>query len=105
VEGHTDDLASASPQFPTHWHLSSARAIAALRYLVEVAGLESERVSAAGYADTHPLVPNDSPEHRAANRRVEFVYQLDRPLAAPEAPRETWVPASRSWSTQGDTGH
>ncbi len=101
VEGHTDDLDDASARFPTHWHLSTARAIAALRYLVEEAGIPRERVSAAGFADTRPLFPNDSPEHRAANRRVEFLYQLDRPVLPPESPREEWVPEAQSWSAAG----
>ncbi|MBW1776909.1 MAG: flagellar motor protein MotB, partial [Deltaproteobacteria bacterium] len=30
---------------------------------------------AVGYGDTKPLVPNDTPEHRALNRRVEFVLE------------------------------
>jgi chemotaxis protein MotB len=98
VEGHSDDREGGDPRFPTAWHLSSARAIAALRHLVEVAGLPRERVSAVGYADTRPLVPNDSDQHRAANRRVELVYQLVGPPPAPEPPRETWVPQARPWS-------
>jgi chemotaxis protein MotB len=98
VEGHTDGSDRVSPRFPTHWDLSAARAIAAARYLVEVAGTPRERVSAAAFSDARPLFPNDSPEHRDANRRVEFVYQLDRPAPAPPGPPPPWVPEPQVWS-------
>jgi chemotaxis protein MotB len=99
VEGHSDDLQSRSERFPTNWHLSAARAIAALRYLVEVGGIERERISAAGFAETRPLVPNDSARNRAANRRVEFVYFLDRRLPAEEK-TDPWLP--RALGAGGD---
>ena len=75
VEGHTDDVPIETAAFPSNWHLSSARAIAALRYLVDVGGLDPSKVSAAAYAGTRPIGPNASEEQRAANRRVEFVFQ------------------------------
>ncbi len=81
VEGHTDDSAVGSGPYPSNWHLSSARAIAALRYLVDAGGIEPRRLSASGYGHTRPLVPNDSPENRAKNRRVEFVYLRDAQLS------------------------
>lgn len=74
IEGHSDDDPISTPLIPTNWHLSAWRAIAALRYLVEVGGVDPKRVSSAGYAHMRPLVPNDSVENRAINRRVEFVY-------------------------------
>lgn len=72
VEGHTDSLPIATAQFPSNWELSSARAIAVLRYLSEL-GLTAERLRAVGYAETRPLQSNASPEGRAANRRVELL--------------------------------
>ncbi len=72
VEGHTDDVAIASAQFPSNWELSSARAISVARYL-EVMGVPPERLSVAGYGEFHPMVPNDSAPNRALNRRVEIV--------------------------------
>lgn len=72
VEGHTDDLAINSAQFPSNWELSTARAISVIRYL-EDHGITRDRLSVAGYGEFHPLAPNDGPERRAANRRVEIV--------------------------------
>jgi len=73
IEGHTDDLPISGGPFPSNWELSTARATTVLRYLVDAHHLPPNRLSAAGYADQRPLVPNDSPEHRSANRRVEVV--------------------------------
>lgn len=74
VEGHTDSLPIATPQFPSNWELSTARAIAVLRYL-ERAGIRETRLRAIGYADTRPLQANDTPRGRAANRRVELLLE------------------------------
>ncbi len=85
IEGHTDDEPVSSDRFATNWHLSAGRAIAVLRYLNEAGGVPARRLSAAAMADQHPLVPNDSPAHRAVNRRVEFVFRresIDRGAAA-----------------------
>jgi chemotaxis protein MotB len=76
IEGHTDNIPIAnSPLYPSNWELSSARATAVLRYLVERQGIDPKRLMAVGYADTRPLVPNDTPENRAKNRRVEFHFK------------------------------
>ena len=74
IEGHTDDQPIHTERFPSNWELSTGRAIAVMRYLTEQRGVPATRMGVAGYADMHPVVPNDSPEHRAANRRVEFVF-------------------------------
>lgn len=73
VEGHTDDVPIRSRQFPSNWELSSARALAVLRLLLENSDIEPERFSAAGYGEYHPNVPNDSSENRRLNRRVDIV--------------------------------
>jgi chemotaxis protein MotB len=72
VEGHTDDVPIHSAQYPSNWELSTARAISVIRYLEEH-GIERDRLSVAGYGEYHPLVPNDSADRRAQNRRVEIV--------------------------------
>jgi chemotaxis protein MotB len=90
IEGHTDDVPIHTERFPSNWELSTARAISVMRYLREQRGLPAERLGVAGYADTRPVVANDTPEHRAANRRVEFVFSrgdaatkvIDSPLMA-----------------------
>lgn len=73
VEGHTCDLPIHTLQFPSNWELSTSRAGTILRYFTEQAGLPAIRFSAAGYADTRPLVSNTSEERRARNRRVDIV--------------------------------
>ncbi len=73
IEGHTDDVPIHTEFYPSNWELSTARAVNVLRYFVEEKGISAERISAAGFADTRPRVPNDTPENRAKNRRVAFV--------------------------------
>lgn len=72
ITGHTDDVPIRSPKFPSNWELSTARAVNVLHFLVEQ-GMDRARVSAAGYAYTQPVAPNDSSESRAKNRRIEIV--------------------------------
>ena len=74
IEGHTDDLPINTIQFPSNWELSTARAVRVLRYFTESAAISSERLSAVGCAEFQPMVPNDSPAHRAQNRRVEIIF-------------------------------
>ncbi len=85
VEGHTDDLPISTEQFPSNWELSTTRATRVARYFIENEGLGPDRFSAAGYSEYRPLVPNDSPENRAQNRRVEVI------LLNPEFVAETPV--------------
>ena len=73
IEGHTDDLPTNGRGFATNWELSTARATEVLRWLLDGRKLPAPRFSAAGYADTHPRFANDTPEHRALNRRVEII--------------------------------
>lgn len=73
VEGHTDDLPISTAVFPSNWELSTARATNVLRYLIDAAGIQAERLSAAGYGEYRPVAPNDSPENRKLNRRVDVV--------------------------------
>jgi chemotaxis protein MotB len=69
VEGHTDDVPIKTAQFPSNWELSSARASSVARLLIEN-GVAAQRMAVVGLASNQPLVPNDSPENRAKNRRV-----------------------------------
>jgi chemotaxis protein MotB len=73
VEGHTDNRPISGFPFPSNWELSTARATSVLRYLVDDKGLDRKRISAAGYGEERPVVPNDTPAHQAQNRRVEIV--------------------------------
>lgn len=76
IEGHTDDVPIRTERFPSNWELAAARAITVVNTLRE-AGLPAERLSAASYASYRPTVPNDTPEHREANRRIEIVVVPD----------------------------
>jgi len=73
VEGHTDNVPIRSTQFPSNWELSSARAAAVIRFLVDQ-GIEPDKFRAIGYGDTAPKVPNDSRENQAKNRRVDITF-------------------------------
>ena len=75
IKGYTDD--SAIPEgarFKNNWELSALRAVNVLRWLVEH-GIDPLRVTATGMGDLNPRFPNDSPENRAKNRRVEFCLE------------------------------
>ncbi len=73
VAGHTDDLPISTPRYRSNWELSTSRATSVVHELLRLAEIVPERFVLEGYADTQPLVPNDSSENRAQNRRVEIV--------------------------------
>jgi chemotaxis protein MotB len=75
VEGHTDNVPISSGRFRSNWQLSSARAISVAEELFSTGQLDQGRFAVTGYADTRPLVPNDTSAHRATNRRVEIVIK------------------------------
>ncbi len=77
IKGHTDNMPINTPQFPSNWELSAIRATSALRFLLSQ-GISAHRMTATGLADIDPIAPNDSPENRALNRRVEFVLEKRR---------------------------
>ena len=74
IQGHTDNIPIETAIFPSNWELSAIRATTVLRYFVR-GGIDPERVTATGYGDALPIVPNDSAEQRAENRRIEFVLE------------------------------
>ena len=76
IEGHTDNVPLSKGAYKSNWELASARALTVLHTMVD-AGLEAERISAASYGDSRPAKPNDSPENKAANRRIEIVLVPD----------------------------
>lgn len=73
IEGHTDSRPISTVRYPSNWELSTARATSVLRYLVEQRDFPQHRISAAGYADTHPVDEGDDDTALARNRRVEIV--------------------------------
>jgi chemotaxis protein MotB len=75
IRGHTDNVPLKSgSRIKDNWELSALRAINVLRYFLQL-GINAERLTATGLADLQPLYPNNTPENRARNRRVEFILE------------------------------
>jgi len=73
VEGHTDNLPINTVQYPSNWELSSARATRVVQELIKGIGFPPERLSATGYGEYRPRMPNNSEINRQLNRRVDLV--------------------------------
>ena len=73
IEGHTDDMPIHTAQFATNWELSTARSCAIARILLEHGHLNPADLSAAGYAEYHPIASNTTESGRAQNRRVDII--------------------------------
>jgi chemotaxis protein MotB len=86
VEGHTDDVPIQTSKYGSNWDLSTARATRVVDYLIAGGQLEPTRLSAAGYSQFHPRVPNDSAANRALNRRTDIVI-LNTATRLAEEPR------------------
>jgi chemotaxis protein MotB len=79
IEGHTDNLPEHSTLYASNWELSSARASAITRFLLERSHANPAQLSVAGYAEFHPIASNATPEGRARNRRVDIVFLQSLP--------------------------
>lgn len=75
VSGYTDDMQISDELYSSNWDLSSKRAVAVAHELVQVSGFDSNRMKVVGMASNNPIAPNDSPENRARNRRVEIAIE------------------------------
>jgi chemotaxis protein MotB len=84
VAGHTDNIPISTARFRSNWELSSARAVTVVHAMLSNAALDEERFLIQGFADSKPLVPNDSREHRALNRRVELIIQRSEDVESGE---------------------
>ncbi|KQT88112.1 peptidoglycan -binding protein [Aurantimonas sp. Leaf443] len=71
VDGHTDNVPITGGRFTDNWELSSERAAAVVRFLVEQ-GVPADRLAATGFGEFQPIEPGDGAEARARNRRIEF---------------------------------
>ncbi|MGQ0504191.1 MAG: OmpA family protein [Myxococcaceae bacterium] len=76
IEGHTDNVPMKSKQYRNNWELAAGRSLTVLNTMVE-AGMPPERISAASFGDSKPAKPNDTPENKAANRRIEIIVVPD----------------------------
>ncbi|MEO5357560.1 MAG: OmpA family protein [Nitrospirae bacterium YQR-1] len=72
IDGHTDNVPIKNRQYPSNWELSTARATSVLKYFTNMHSIEASRFYVKGNAEERPVAPNDTPEHRALNRRVEI---------------------------------
>ncbi len=85
VIGHTDNVpirATLRSRFASNWELSTARALAAVHFLSEQAGVDSRRMGAVGYGEFRPIADNATPEGRAKNRRIAIAILPDELAAA-----------------------
>jgi chemotaxis protein MotB len=73
IEGHTDNVPIHTAEFDSNWELSSARATRIARIFLDLKTIPPDRISAAGYAEYHPVASNDTADGRAQNRRVDLV--------------------------------
>ena len=84
IEGHTDNVPIHNGRFASNWELSTARASELIKTFIERYGFEPQRLSAAGFAEYHPVSSNENAEGRARNRRVDIVILNPYP-ANPQA--------------------
>jgi chemotaxis protein MotB len=109
VSGHTDNLPlgeKLTPQFPTNWELSTARAVTVVRFLTEKAGVPPQRLVASGYGEWSPLASNRTSSGRARNRRIEILLTpalapklMARAKLAKEASKTKMAAATRTGAT------
>jgi len=90
VEGPTDNLPIPTAQFPSNWELSVIRATNVAKQLINESSISPEKISATGYGEYRPLVPNNSEANRAINRRVDIVilkhkYEYFEPYSEEES--------------------
>jgi chemotaxis protein MotB len=98
VEGHTDNVPiskSLRATYPTNWELSAARSTMVVRFLQDSAGVPPEMLMAAAFGEYRPIAPNDSPENKQKNRRIEIVLQKRDVLKRTEAPIAPAAPAPK----------
>jgi DNA-binding response OmpR family regulator/flagellar motor protein MotB len=97
IEGHTDNVPIHTPQMASNWELSTARSTELVRVLITRYRFSPDRLSAAGYAEYHPIASNDSVQGRAQNRRVDVVILSEHAirhdvLAAPSSKPSASLP-------------
>lgn len=73
VDGHTDRRRISTPQFPSNWELSAARAISVVKFLRQQ-GLPAKRFAAAGFAASYPLDARKDEIAYRRNRRIEMKF-------------------------------
>ena len=88
IEGHTDNVPIHTAQMASNWELSTARATELIRLLIVRYRFAPARLSAAGYAEYHPIASNLTAQGRAQNRRVDIdILGAQSAKSSPPAPR------------------
>jgi chemotaxis protein MotB len=84
VAGNTDNVPINTARFPSNWELSTGRALEVVHFLV-AQNMSPSSLSAAGYGEFDPIMPNDDAAGRARNRRIEVTLQphIDEMVAIP----------------------
>src|SRR5690554_2393264 len=80
ISGHTDNQVIRSEMHSSNWDLSSRRAVSVAEEMVRASTFDTSRLTVMGYADTRPLVPNNSADNRRKNRRVEIAIMQGKAL-------------------------
>ncbi len=75
IIGHTDNVPLRSGIYSSNWELSVYRALAVLDYFIKEKGITPSRFEVGGFGPYLPLYPNNTPERRAKNRRVEIIFR------------------------------
>lgn len=78
IEGYTDDVPISNSAYKSNWELSSARAIAVMREMVDEHTLPASRFTVSGLGEYKPLVDNSNEENRSRNRRVEIIILAEK---------------------------
>jgi len=79
VTGHTDNIPISTDWYRSNWELAASRSVTVAHFMLNTKGTDPNRIVVQGYADTKPLVPNDTIENRAKNRRVEIIISQEDP--------------------------
>lgn len=80
ISGHTDNIPIHNDEFRSNWELSTSRAVSVTHVILQKAGIEPQRITVSGHADTKPLASNDTASGRAQNRRVDISIERGREL-------------------------
>jgi len=75
IQGHTDNVPINTYLFPTNWELSTKRATNVVLYLTTYCSVDPLKLKPSGRGEYYPVAPNDTPENRQKNRRIDIIIQ------------------------------
>jgi len=92
IEGYTDDQPPKNEALINNWYVSATWAANILRVFLNEGRIDPKRLSAYGYASYSPVAPNNSPENRARNRRIDIVLDVREPIGVEDYEKKSWRP-------------